>query len=149
MLAAERAMRLIVALCMFIASLAAAAQPGPAKQLPLPAEHDGVRFLSGGEDEHARVSMRRAARGYSLRLSFTAGADRHHVSDVQVVVREASGDPFFDLPAAGPLLFLALPTGRYVVHARLGDVVHTRAFAVGGHPGRFAIFHWAEADVDG
>ena len=137
-------MKSIVALCVLLAPLALAAQ-----QLPRPAEHDGVRYLSGGADERGRVSMRRAAGGYSLRLSFTAGADRHHISDVQVVVRDSSGEPFFDLPAAGPLLFLALPTGRYVVHARLGDVMHTRAIAVGGSPGRFAMVHWPEPDTDG
>ena len=135
-------MRSIAALCLILAPLAAAAQP-------LAGEVDGVRYLSGGADEAGRTAMRRDAEAFSLRLQFAAGEERRYVSDVQVAVRDTDGEPVLDLPYAGPLLFLDLPTGHYVVHARLGDAVHTQVVAVGIRPGRIAAFHWPEHDPDG
>ena len=135
-------MQRIAALCIALAPLAAAAQP-------LAGEVDGVRYLSGGADETARTAMRRDAEQFSLRLQFSAGEEGRYVADVQVAVRDTDGEPVLDLPYAGPLLFLDLPTGHYVVHARLGDAVHTRTVAVGIRPGRVAAFHWLEHDPDG
>ena len=135
-------MKSIATVCLILAPLAAAAQP-------VAGEASGVRYLSGGADEAERVAMRRDAEQFSLRLQFAAGEERRQVSDVQVAVRDTNGEPILHLPYAGPLLFLDLPTGRYVVHARLGDAVHTRVVAVGIRPGRIAAFHWPEHDPDG
>ena len=138
-----RAMRRqFAALCVAFAPLTAAAQPAAG-------EEEGIRYLSGGGDEAARAEMRRAADEFTLRLQFDAGEERQYVSDVQVIVSDLSGDPLLDLPRTGPLLFIALPTGRYLVQARLGDTVLERAIAVGGAPGRVARFHWTGADSDG
>lgn len=134
--------RQIAAFCVALAPFVAAAQPAAG-------EEEGIRYLSGGADEAARAEMRRAADDFNLRLQFAAGEERQYISDVQVIVSDLSGDPLIDLPRTGPLLFIALPTGRYLVQARLGDTVKSRVIAVGGAPGRVARFHWTDADTDG
>jgi hypothetical protein len=128
----------------FVSALCIACWPLVAAPQASEGEHEGIRYLSGGADEPARTAMRREADEFSLRLQFAAGDDGRYVSDVQVMVSDLDGERVLALPRTGPLLYLDLPTGRYVVQARLGDSVLTRGVAVGERPGRIAQFHWPE-----
>jgi hypothetical protein len=130
-----------------LSSLGAHAATGPSVyETP-----EGVVFASGGIGSDESALMRRAAREWPASFEFAvrAGARNQYAANVQVTVRDASGQPVLsDVLSQGPFMLARLAPGRYDVEATLdGRTLHQR-IRVGGEGSAHAVFVWpAGTDV--
>ena len=90
--------------------------------------------------------MRAAAPNYNLHLSFAAGRDGYYVPDVHVKLRDARGTTVFDLQNGGPLLYVQLAPGRYVLEADYQGIARSRSVTI-GDGAHTAFLHWPDAAV--
>ena len=98
-------------------------------------------YLNGGVGKDEADAMRQVAKNYPLRITFAQGADNEFTM-ADVAILDASGTPVFELPHAGPLLYVALPEGRYTVVARNQDLTKTQRVTLGDASGRDVVFDW-------
>jgi hypothetical protein len=108
---------------------AAKEQPPPSAKAPAQAQEvkqpqgpgivksrAGVPFMSGGFGVEERNQMRQAAKSYNLGLSF-AGKSRGYLTDVSVVINDDKGQQVLRAANTGPLFYVQLPPGKYIVKA--------------------------------
>ena len=99
-------------------------------------------YLNGGIGVDERATMRRVATEFALRMVFSEGKNGEFVADIPMVISDSSGNSIFQLRAAGPMLYVTLPQGRYTVSARFKGVTQTRQVTLAGKDGRDLHFHW-------
>lgn len=108
-----------------------------------PQQQNGITYLSGGIglDESRAIHQ---AKGYNLHMTFAIGPDNKYVPDVDVVVQNMQGSSVLKLSQAGPIVYVQLPPGKYlVVAARNGQEKRSDAEIKGGAI-RDLVFHWNE-----
>ncbi len=99
-------------------------------------------YANGGVGKDDAAAMRRMAKEFPLRLTFSARKDGEFVADVPVVIADARGSPVFELPNAGPLLYVMLPEGKYRVSARYKGLTESQEVTLPGKDGKDLYFHW-------
>jgi len=151
---------LAVALGLFSAMTLAATKGAidPAGVHVAPEQQNGVIYLNGGigQDESNAI---KAAKGYNLKMTFSAAAKHAYLADVAVDVRTRDGKQMLALNDAGQLVFAKLPAWQYDISASSGGQTLTRTVTIGSGvtefstasamvgaqkagPGRAANFHW-------
>jgi hypothetical protein len=93
-----------------------------------------------GKDEEA--ALHRIAKRFPLRVTFTERKDGEFLADVPVVIADARGNPVFELPKAGPMLYVMLPNGKYKVSARFKGRTESQEVTLAGKDGKDLYFHW-------
>jgi hypothetical protein len=93
-----------------------------------------------GKDEEA--AMRRVAKEFSLRMTFSERKDGEFLADVPVVIADARGNPVFEQSQAGAMLYVMLPNGKYKVSARLNGVTESQEVTLARKNGKDLYFHW-------
>jgi len=106
-------------------------------------------YLNGGIGTDERDTMRLRARNYPLRMSFSARRDGNYIADVPVVIADARGNRVFELPSAGPILYVTLPKGTYTVSARFQGLTESQGVNLTGKEGKELFFRWKDADSEG
>ena len=83
-----------------------------------PMNQNGVAYMSGGIgiDESCAIQKEH---GYSLQLTFSAGADNKYESGIKVSIQNAQGKQVLSVDDAGPMLLVQLPAGKYQVVSQL------------------------------
>lgn len=122
--------------------LLAALQAGAAT-LPAAQTQNGVAYLTGGIGEDESAAMRMEARHYPVSMFFAAGKDNAFLADVKVTVRNKAGKEVLTT-AAGPILLVNLPSGRYTVTAERNSKVLQRTVLVGKTGEKQIVFHWPQ-----
>ncbi|HVO89759.1 MAG TPA: hypothetical protein VMV45_14550, partial [Casimicrobiaceae bacterium] len=79
------------------------------------------------------------------RITFSRGPCNDFTTDVPVVIAGSNGNPVFVLPEAGPLLYVTLPDGWYLVSAESDGVVQTQQITLTRGKARDVAFHWSGA----
>ena len=80
----------------------------------------GLAYVSGGANDEELAALRADRQGYSFELTTAARGSGAFLADVTVRITEAgSGKLVLEHTMDGPLLFVALPAGRYAVEATL------------------------------
>ena len=76
----------------------------------------GYPYLAGGVSSNEREIFVARGRDFNLKLSF---ADRKgpYIADVNFVIETAKGGQIIRMEGEGPLFFIQLPDGNYVVKA--------------------------------
>lgn len=90
----------------------------------------GISYVSGGVGADSIDELSMISGNFNLKLVFALQAG-NYVSDVQVVIADASGKTLLDTTSAGPWFLAKLPVGNYQIVATLGDHVIKRQIAVG------------------
>jgi hypothetical protein len=106
-----------------------------------PVTEHGITYLSGGVGEDEASAMRAMAPRFNLHLLF-AQKDGVYLADVDVVIVSASGERVAAMTSDGPLLFLKLTPGRYLVTATSDMGKLTRWVTVPAHGGADINFYW-------
>ncbi len=101
-----------------------------------------ISYLNGGIGHDEQIAMRRVAGGFPLRIDFSERADREFLAEVPMVIANTAGSLVLRLRAAGPMLYVMLPDGRYTVSARFDGVTETKTVTLDGRIGRNLSFHW-------
>ncbi|WP_313954060.1 hypothetical protein [Accumulibacter sp.] len=99
-------------------------------------------YLNGGVGKDEAATMRRLAKEFPLRMAFSERKDGEFIADVPVVILDASGNPVFELPKAGPMLYVMLPHGNYRVSARFKGLTESQNVTLSGKEGKDLFFHW-------
>ena len=98
-------------------------------------------YLNGGVGEDEAQYMRKAARDWSLRLTFSESKDNECVANVGLLVTDLRGTPYLQLSGAGPITYARLPAGKYRVTARYKGQSETREVTLDGKSGRDVNFY--------
>ncbi len=105
-------------------------------------ESQGISYLAGGVGLEEREAVERLARFFNLKLTFAEKAG-NYVGDVRVVISKPGGERVTEILAKGPLLYVALPTGRYEVEATYEARPQTRSVTVADPPQKTTqLFMW-------
>jgi hypothetical protein len=99
-------------------------------------------YVNGGIGKDEEAAMRRVAKEFPLRMTFSERKDREFIADVPVVIADARGNPVFELSKAGPMLYVMLPNGKYKVSARFKGLTELQQVTLAGKGGKDLYFHW-------
>ena len=103
-------------------------------------------YLNGGVGLDEQAAMRSVAKAFPLRIVFSENKNRQFLADIPMVISNSSGNAIFELRAAGPMLYILLPQGRYKVSARYKGVIQTHEVILAAKDGKDLNFHW-EGDL--
>ena len=112
-------------------------------QLIVVEQERATTYLNGGVGEDEAQYMRKTAKDWSLRLTFSESTDNEFVANVGLLVTDLRGTPYLQLSGAGPMTYARLPAGKYRVTARFKGQSETREVTLDGKSGRDVNFHWA------
>lgn len=99
-------------------------------------------YLNGGIGKDEQAAMHRIEKEFPLRMTFSERKDGEFIVNVPVVITDERGIPVFELPKAGPMLYVMLPNGKYKVSARFKGLTETQEVALSGNEGKDLYFHW-------
>jgi len=99
-------------------------------------------YLNGGVGKDEEAALRRVAKEFPLRMTFSERKDGEFLADVPVVIADARGNPVFELSKAGPMLYVMLPNGKYKVSARSNGMTEVQDVTLAGKGGKDLYFHW-------
>lgn len=119
-----------------IASLSFAAAAAAQQQ-----QMEGIDYRSGGIGQAEQQAMREARDDYSLGMTF-ATRQGAYVADVDVMVKNASGDVMLTQQSQGPMLLVDLPAGRYTVEATANGRTLTQQVSVPASGHRQITLNW-------
>lgn len=95
----------------------------------------GIAYVSGGVGDAQQQAMKDAMKDYNLRLTFARQQTGAYLANVKVTIDQMgqgkAGTQMLEATSAGPMLFVRLPTGNYVVRAEFDGQVQTRTVNIG------------------
>jgi hypothetical protein len=111
---------------------------GPARDIPMidtqnPVESSpDVNYVTGGIGDEERSSIESAKGDYNLHV-MSASINGAFVGDARVSISSKVGSETKEMlnVVAGPLLYVKLPAGSYVLNAQLGEQKKQQVFTVG------------------
>ena len=80
-------------------------------QLIVVEQERATTYLNGGVGEDEAQYMRKTAKDWSLRLTFSESKDNDFVANVGLLITDLRGTPFLQLSGAGPMTYARLPAG--------------------------------------
>ena len=109
-----------------------------------PAQTQGsVTFVTGGVGQDEAAAMKAAENSYPLALEFVKRAppNGEFLANVDVTIKNRSGDTVLTTTSDGPFLLAKLPAGRYTVVAEVDGQTKTRSI-VTGHAPKQVVVAW-------
>lgn len=100
-----------------------------------------VSFVSGGVDDESLDQLKSISRDFNLKLVFALKSGAF-LSDVNVTIDDARGNPVLLTKSEGPWLLAKLPTGNYQIAATESGNTITRRIAVGSGKLSTVDFRW-------
>lgn len=87
--------------------------------LPQMQSQGQTEFITGGvgKDESDAIAQAAGAWPLMLELSQSAAPRAEFISDVQITIKDKSGNTVLDMPSAGPYVLVRLPAGKYSLDA--------------------------------
>lgn len=111
---------------------------------------DDVTYVTGGIGEDEKAAIEAAKGDYNLQV-MSASQNGAFVGDAKVVISQKNGKETVEMlnVVAGPLLYVRLPAGSYVLDASLGAQKKHQAFTVSrkGTPARIHLGWKVDAKV--
>ncbi len=103
---------------------------------------DDVTYVTGGIGEDEKAAIEAAKADYNVHIT-NSSADGAYVGEVRVKLMQTHGSMVEEKlsVAAGPLLYVRLPAGKYTLEARLGEQVKHQEVSVArkGQPVRIQL----------
>ena len=108
-----------------------------------PQEQNGITYLSGGvgEDESQAIKQ---AKGYNLHMTFSEGTGNEYLSNVDVVIQTVEGRSVLSLSKVGPIVYVKLPAGKYLIVASQNGHEKRSTVALEGTATGTVDLHWSE-----
>lgn len=90
-----------------------------AAPLPQVQSQGQTEFITGGvgKDESDAIAQAAGAWPLMLELSQSAAPRAEFISDVQITIKDKSGNTVLDMTSAGPYVLVRLPAGKYSLDA--------------------------------
>jgi hypothetical protein len=100
-----------------------------------------VSFVSGGVDDESLDRLKAMVPEFNLKMVFALNSGAF-LTDVNVAIVDARGNPVLQTKSEGPWLLAKLPPGSYQVIATEGGNSITRNIAIGGGKLSTLDFRW-------
>lgn len=105
-------------------------------QLPAAQTANGVEYVSGGIGKDESDAFKAAKSKYPLSLTFAAtspgSSATPYAAEVQVEIKDESGNTVLSIPSAGPYVLVDLEPGQYEINATFeGDTQTATVMVVG------------------
>lgn len=110
--------------------------------MPEPAVIQSIDFITGGVGLEESGFIKQNFKNYSLRLAFTEGREAAYVLGVALRILNAKGHHVFEIADSGPLLYVDLPKGRYLLVAEYQGRKQSQWMTVSQKPFERAFFNW-------
>ena len=105
---------------------------------------NGIKFVTGGIGEEESAAMRAMAKDYSLNLVFSEGSGGR-ITGVNAVIYNDQGEAVFRIKGANPLLYVALPSGKYRVLASYEGEKQGVVFELDANTNKKVILNWMDS----
>lgn len=102
---------------------------------------NGIKYITGGIGEEEAAAMRQVAKNYSLNLVFSEGSGGK-ITGVNAVIYNEHGESVFRIKGANPLLYVALPSGKYRVLASYEGQKQGFVFELDDKTNKKLILNW-------
>lgn len=99
-------------------------------ELPDIRESAGIVYISGGIGTEEVDRMRELAPSFNVRIRFQQESTGASLSDVKVVVLNEKSERLLRFETEGPLLYMKMPPGRYLVAMAYQDTVKKQFITV-------------------
>ena len=109
---------------------------------PSPKRFGDVVYLTGGVTKDEAQFMKAAASQYNLQVTFIANGGQY-LANVPVSVKNERGQVVFDGVSEGPMLWIGVPPGKYVVTAQHSGQPQTQRIDVGTQMRSPIFFRWS------
>ena len=101
----------------------------------------GIKYITGGIGEEEAAAMRGMAKDFSLNLVFSEGGGGK-ITGVNAVIYNEHGEVVFSIKGANPLLYVALPSGKYRVVASYEGQKQGYVFELDATTNKKLILNW-------
>ncbi len=110
-----------------------------------PKQQNGITYLSGGIglDESRAIQQ---AKGYNLHMTFSAGPANEYTPDVSLAIQNMQGQSVLALSDIGPIVYVQLPPGKYVVAATRAGQEKRNDIELKDGAVRDLVFHWGDTN---
>jgi len=78
--------------------------------------------VSGGIGSEEAEAIRLQAPEFPVHITFSEGKDGKSITDVALKITNHDGFSVFELPSAGPILYIKLPDGSYDISSQYGGI---------------------------
>jgi hypothetical protein len=125
-----------------IAFAVAADQPIDHDSVQLqPQAENGISYLTGGIGLDESTALKQT-QGYNLHMTFSSGPSNQYLGSVDVVIQDTKGTSLLSLSQVGPMIYVKLPAGKYIVLATLNGNQQRNTIALDGKSTGTRNFHW-------
>jgi hypothetical protein len=109
----------------------------------VPQEQNGITYVSGGIgiDETEAIQQ---TKGYNLHLTFSAGPSNEYIPNIDVVIQTLGKQPVVSMNQVGPITYVKLPAGKYLVVSNRNGEEKKETIEVEGGSVRTVNFHWPD-----
>ncbi|SAI21348.1 Uncharacterised protein [Bordetella ansorpii] len=129
--------------CMALALAAAAGSAWAQDGRPQVHKQGEVSYVSGGVGQEESSYLKSVSGDYNLRLQFALSDGGAYVSDVEVRVRNASGQDVLSAKSDGPIFYAKLPEGTYDLTVAYAGKPQSKKITLDGKAGGVAQgFYW-------
>lgn len=128
--------------CMALALAAATGAAWAQDSRPQVHKQGEVSYLSGGVGQEEVTYLKSVSGDYNLRLQFALSDGGAYVSDVDVRVKNGSGQEVLAAKSDGPIFYAKLPDGAYEVTVTYGGKPQSKKVTVGAKGGAALGFYW-------
>jgi len=113
-------------------------------QVPMTQSEGSTQFITGGIGIEESSSIKAEAKNWPLliELSIKDGLKSNWISEVSIIITDASGNQILNQSNQGPMLLVALKPGQYTIQAIYQDVKMVRSIVVHGANNQKITFQW-------
>ena len=120
-------------------SLAAERRADAAATPPIAHQSGGI-----GDDDPLAI----IAGDYNLQLVFAAQGSGEYLADIRVLIADAKGHTLVDEKSPGPLFFVRLPAGSYLISADFNGTPLRKSVTISDRKLKTLYFHWPREAID-
>jgi len=81
-----------------------------------------ITYVNGGIGSEEVEAIRLQAPEFPVHITFSEGKDGKSITDVALKITNHDGFSVFELPSAGPILYIKLPDGIYDITTQYGGI---------------------------
>jgi hypothetical protein len=105
-------------------------------------DKSNLKYSNGGIGQEESDEMKAKAGDFNLRLYMSEGKQGHFITDTKIVITDKNGIDVLNLASGGPMLFVDVKNGIYIIKADyLGSII-TRKVVVANHRGVNVYLTW-------
>jgi len=106
-----------------------------------------IAYVNGGIGSEESEAIRLQAPEFPVHITFSEGKDGKSITDVDVKITNHDGFSVFELPNAGPILYIKLADGAYEISSQYGGISKSSKIKVQAGKSTNVYLNW-EASAD-